>query len=650
MTNYTSVNLSQVIQDDYLSYSLAVIIGRAIPSLTDGLKPVQRRILTAMEWLGLKSNGRYMKSARVEGETMGKLHPHSGSYGAMVTLAAPWSNNLPLITGQGNWGSSVDGPAASRYTECKLAAFTEECILSNSETWTLTDNYDGSLKEPVTLNVKIPLVLLNGQEGIGVGFATKIPPHNLSEICDAVINGTPLIPDFPTSCYIVNDDGLNNYKHTGIGTMRLRACCGLEETEKVGRSKARTAFNFTCLPPNTNPEKIGAQIKDALEKGKLDGISSVVDLSDLSGDCIQVIAKPGTDTNRLRQLLYSCTDLESTYSARLLVVDGTRPIELSPSELITKWKAWRLDRLGIQFAFECDLKSKRLEIVMGLLKAIDKLDAVIKVIRAAASPKEALIELVGNRNLKFTTEQARAILEMKLRSLTNLDSEELSSEQSTLEQRLKELETLIKDPVARTNYMLKEVKAIGKKFGYNRRSSLIDLPPEITVGKTSVRQAAAAKPRFLLVDKTKGIVTQAKGPRGALVLEPSEKLVTLTQDGIIKKVASNYKGTLGNGYSLVLLAKKETDIISRKYLLVFTLEETLKAMVISGEDLTKVTSKGKAILPEGSQIVHFGEDSYTVQWISSRKKSTLLDLSVKQGKPGGKGIKIGNLTDINKLP
>jgi len=587
-----------------------------------------------------------MKSARVEGEVMGKYSPHGGSYGSIVTLAAPWNNNIPLVDGQGNFGSSVDNAASSRYTEAKLSAFAWEAVLQDSQTWDLKDNYDGSLKEPVALNVKVPLVLLNGQEGIGVGFATKIPPHNLSEICDAVVNGTPLIPDFPTSCYIVNDDGLNNYKHTGIGTMRLRACCSLEETEKVGRSKARTAFNFTCLPPNTNPEKIGAQIKDALEKGKLDGISSVVDLSDLSGDCIQVIAKPGTDTNRLRQLLYNCTDLESTYSARLLVVDGTRPIELSPSELITKWKAWRLDRLGIQFAFECDLKSKRLEIVMGLLKAIDKLDAVIKVIRAAASPKEALIELVGNRNLKFTTEQARAILEMKLRSLTNLDSEELASEQGTLEQRLKELETLIKDPVARTNYMLKEVKAIGKKFGTPRRSSLIDLPPEVTTGRTTVRTSAPAKPRFLKIDKAKGTIEQVKGPRGALVLEPSEKLVTLTQDGTIKKVASNYKGTLGNGYSLVLLAKKEADIISRKYLLVFTLEETLKAMVVSGEDLTKVTSRGKAILPEGAQILHFGEEPYTVQWVSTRKKPTVLDLSTKAGKPGGKGIKIATLDQV----
>ena len=647
MTNYTPVNLTQQIQDDYLSYSLAVIVGRAIPSLTDGLKPVQRRILTAMEWLGLKADGRFMKSARVEGETMGKLHPHSGSYGAMVTLAAPWSNNLPLINGQGNWGTSVDGPAASRYTECKLAAFTEECILSNSETWDLADNYDGSLKEPVTLNVKIPLVLLNGQEGIGVGFATKIPPHNLSEICDSVVNGTPLIPDFPTSCYIVNDDNLDNYKRTGIGTLRLRACCGLEETEKVGRSKARTAFNFTCLPPNTNPEKIGAQIKDALEKGKLDGISSVVDLSDISGDCIQVVAKPGTDTDTLRKSLYSCTDLETSYSARLLVVDGTRPVELSPSELITKWKAWRLDRLGIQFAFESELKTKRLEIVEGLLKAIDKLDAVIKVIRAAASPKEALIELVGNRNLKFTTEQARAILEMRLRSLTNLDSEELATEKETLETRLAELSTLINNPVARTNYMLKEVKAIGRKFGYDRRSALIDLPPEVSTGKTTTRSTTPAKPRFLKIDKDKGTVEQAKGPRGCLIVERNEKVITLTAEGTLRKIPSNFRGPLGEGYTEVLLAKKENDLAGKKFLAVFTIDDQLKAMVIAGEDLTKVTSKGKRMIPEGDTILHFGEDPYTVPWVNPRKKKVeLFPITTKPGKPGGKGIKVANLSEV----
>jgi DNA gyrase subunit A len=193
-----TTNLTSQIKDDYLAYSMAVLIGRAIPSLADGLKPVQRRILAAMRNLGLKPDGRYMKSARVEGEVMGKYHPHGSSYGAMVTLAAPWNNNLPLIDGHGNWGSSVDPAASSRYTECKLSPFSWNCLLDDSDTWQTTANYDNTLQEPVELNVKIPAVLLNGQEGIGVGFATKIPPHNLRDICDAITKGSLLTPSFPT--------------------------------------------------------------------------------------------------------------------------------------------------------------------------------------------------------------------------------------------------------------------------------------------------------------------------------------------------------------------------------------------------------------------------------------------------------------------
>jgi DNA gyrase subunit A len=232
-----------------------------------------------MKWLGLRPDGKYMKSARVEGETMGKLHPHGGAYGVMVTLAAPWNNNLPLISGHGNWGSSVDGAAASRYTECKLSPFAWDCLLDHSETWDTLPNYDGSLQEPIQLNVKVPTLLLNGQEGIAVGLSTKIPPHSLRDICDAIAKGTPLIPSFPTGCDIIRDDGLDSYTRTGIGTLRLRAKC---ETASTGTGrKAKTEIVFTNLPQGTNPEKIGQQIKEALDKGNINGISQVRDDSDL---------------------------------------------------------------------------------------------------------------------------------------------------------------------------------------------------------------------------------------------------------------------------------------------------------------------------------------------------------------------------------
>ena len=648
MENLLSTDLARQVQDDYLEYSLSVLVGRAIPSLTDGCKPIHRRILTAMKWLGLRPDGRYMKSARVEGEVMGKLSPHGSAYGSMVTLGAPWNNNLPLIDAQGNWGSSVDNAASSRYTEAKLSAFAWEALLDDSDIWKTMDNYDGSLQEPVELNVKIPLLLLNGHEGIGVGFATKIPSHNLADICDSVLNNTPLNPDFATGCDIVSDTGLAQYRLTGSGPIRCRAKVSTGLIEKTGKAKERSTLTFECLPPQTNPEKIGQQIKDALDKGQLSNITEVTDESDRTGDRITVVTKPGADIALIQQQLYQYTDLDTKYSAKMLVIDNLKPCELSTAEVISRWKTWRLAVLERKFITEKDSKEFRLEIVSGLLKAIDKLDLVIKVIRASASPKEALIELVGNRNLKFTAEQARAILEMKLRSLTNLDSEELTTESAELVARLETLKVLIQSEPARSKYMLAEIKQISKKFGEPRRSQLIDIPEGFATQNEpgQPRTPSVPKPRYIKVDTDKGILSKAPGPRGALVLQSTDKLITLTADGTLKKLPSNYTGTLSTSYSRVLLAKPESDVTTRKYLLVFTHNGALKAMVITGENLTKVTSKGKPILPEGTTILHFSEKPYVVHWVSGRKKPLTLDLTFKPGKPGGVGIKVGALTDV----
>lgn len=640
----TTTNLSRQMQSDYLAYSMAVIIGRAIPSLTDGLKPAQRRVLTAMKWLGLSPTGRYMKSARVEGETMGKLHPHGGAYGVMVTMAAPWTNNLPFIDGHGNWGSSVDGAAAARYTECKTSPFTWDCLLADSDTWQLIDNYDGSLKEPIELNVKVPAVLLNGQEGIGVGFATKIPPHSLRDVCDAVCKGTELVPSFPTGCDIVNDDGLAEYQKTGIGSMTLRA---KHTTGKVGTGKrARDQITFTNLPPNTNPEKVGEQIKNGLDKGSILGVTEVRDDSDLTGDRITLTLKSGTDLELATRQLYYYTDLDTRYSARLLVVDGTKPVELSPSELVSRWKAWRMDRLGVIFSHERDTKEHRLNIVQGLLKAISKIDLVIKLIRAAATPKDALIALVGERTLKLNKVQAQAILDMRLRALTNLDSEELTNEQNELEESIAELAELIGNEKKRENFLKKEVRAIGTRYGEKRRSEIIAPPVSLTVEKGTSRSAAPARPRFMKIDKKRGTVEQAKGPRGAMVVEGKEKVILATESGYLRKVPANFKGPIATEYSPVVLASRETEVTSKKYLVVFELDGALKAMVLSGSDLCKANSKGKTFLTEGAKLIHFGENAYTVTWKSKRKKPVVLDLSTKAGKPNGKGIKVGNMSDL----
>jgi DNA gyrase/topoisomerase IV subunit A len=402
------------------------------------------------------------------------------------------------------------------------------------------------------------------------------------------------------------------------------------------------------IPHGTNPEKIGEQIASALEKGALSGITAVIDESDLSGDRISVTAKSGTDIQLLTRQLYHYTDLDTKYSARLLVVDGTKPVELSPSELLARWCNWRLDRLGAKFRHELGASEARLEIVRGYLKAIDKIDAVIAIIRKAPSPKEALIELVSNKVFKFTGDQARAILEMKLRALTNLDSEELVAEENSLKDRIVELEALIQDDKARRAYMIKEIKAISVRHGEARRSEIIDPPEGLALEKGSSQQAATvARPRFMKIDMKRGVAEQVKGPRGAIIMEKTDKLITLTEDGTIKKVPPAYKGPLSSGFSPVVLAKKESEVAERKYLVVFTLEDTLKAMMVAGSDLCKVTSKGKNLLPENAELKYFGEGSYVVPWTSTRKKKVeLFPVSTKQGRPGAKGIKVAALTEI----
>lgn len=667
MERCVSTNLTTLLKEDYLAYSLSVIVGRAIPRYSDGQKPISRRILTAIKMLNLRPDGRFMKSARLDGEVLGKYSPHGSSYGAIVTLAAPWNNNYPLINGQGNFGDSTSQAAHSRYTEVKASPLLWEALLDDSDTWETVPNYDGSLQEPTELNVKFPYVLLNGQEGIGVGYACKIPSHGLRSIieatklvCKDVATDKAhaenlrkarelLLPDFPTGAQIVKDDQLEQYSKTGSGSIRCMAKVEISVQKRSGKAKDRPCLTFTSLPPGTNPEKIGEQVKNELEKGRIEGVAEVNDLSDLSGDCLQIVAKPGVNPEKLRDLLYAYTDLDSKFPAKTLVIDGVKPVELSPVQVIKKWVPWRLGRLQAKFLRELGLKKDRQHIVEGLIKAIDKMDLIIKKIRAAKDKAEAKESLMGG-TLKFTDKQAEAILEMRLRQLTGLDYDELVIELNTLKERIKELEVLVDDSdkgvAARKSYMVTEITAIGKKFGEDRRSPLIDAPfSGIVATKEKAQGVKQSKPRFIKVDMAKGTVQQAKGPRGAMVVDSKDKIILMTEDGLLRKVPSTFKGAISTGYYKVSLAKREQEVAVRKFLVVFELESQIKAMVVNGEDLCKATSKGKRWLPEGAKLLHFGEGSYTVNWVSKRKKPTVLGLDTKQGKPGGKGIKVAEAKD-----
>jgi DNA gyrase/topoisomerase IV subunit A len=255
---------------------------------------------------------------------------------------------------------------------------------------------------------------------------------------------------------------------------------------------------------------------------------------------------------------------------------------------------------------------------------------------------------VTNRTLKFTPDQARAILEMKLRQLTGLDESELQAEKEHLEELIVDLTDLIDNPSSRAVRCYKQMAEASKRHGNARQSQLIDPPDSLQVQRQSggAKQPSAPKPRFMSIDMKKGVVSQAKGPRGALVVDSKEKVVLITESGYLRKVPANFKGPIAAGYSAVVLAKREVEVAERKYLVVFTLEGQLKAMVLSGADLIKANSRGKSYLPEGAELVHFGEGSYSVPWTSKRKKALTVDLTFKAGKPGGKGGKIAQIEDV----
>jgi DNA gyrase subunit A len=646
---------------DYLDYSMAVLLGRAIPDLYDGLKPAARRILQTMIEEGLVPDKKFVKCARVTGLTLAYYHPQGSCYGTLVNMATEWNNNVPWVNGHGNFGSSVDGPAAERYTEAKLRPSAVDILLQDRITWDTRPNYDGSRKEAVRFNSALPSILLNGDAGIAVGFATTLAPHNLRDIVKATVliaKGNVkkarelLLPDFPTGCDVIQDEQLLNYSQTGSGSIRCRARYEVSTQKREGRAKDRGMVTFTNLPPRVEPEKVGNQIKDALDKGRIDGIAEVIDESDLTGDRVSIIAKPGVDAEQLAQQLFAVTDLDTKYSAKTLVIDGTRPVELSPVAICERWFEWRLGRLEIKFTHELDLTEARLELVRGFLKAIDKIDAVIKIIRSSASPKEALTELVTNRTLKFTGDQARAILEMKLRALTNLDTEELLAEQTELDARRLTLIDLVKDRDARSTWALEQMEELAKRHGECRRSTLVEFTPALakvtTTGATKRNLTPQApKPRFLKIDLKRGVVEKAVGPRGATILDAKDKLIVLNENGFFRKVPATFKGPIADSFVPLLLAKKEAEVALRKYLCVFKLEGVLKAVVFEGEALCKVTSAGKQALPVGAELVHFGEGEFTLNFVSTRKKPVQVSLgNTKVGKPGAKGIKLANLDEV----
>jgi DNA gyrase subunit A len=655
----TNIDVVEELKSSYLEYSMAVLVGRAIPDLYDGLKPVTRRILTAMKWLGLRPDGRYMKAARVEGETMGKLHPHGGAYGAMVTAAAWWTNNHPLVDGWGNWGSPTDGAAAARYTEAKLTEFAWDALLQDTDTWVTRPNYDGSLQEPVQLNARVPLVLLNGSEGIGVGYATKIPTHNLRGVAkalralvddDIITAKNSLAPDFPTGCYVVKDEGLVEYLNTGVGSIRMRAHCASEQIDYGKRSK-RTALVFTNLPLYTNTEQVGGQIKDGIEKGKITTVADVRDETDRGGIRLVVVLKANADEARARAEIFKNTSLDTKFSARNLVIDNLKPVQLAPHDMLIRWAGWRDRRLVASLKAELEKRRGRLEVVQGLITAITTIDDVIIQIRAAKDRAEAKQRLV---KMQYTERQADAILDMRLAQLTKLDDKQLQQEAKEIQARIKAILALTSSEKKRREYIVSEVEEIAERHGNARRSEGIDPPNEMAVETVKVEgrkvQIAQSGPksRYVMVDEEKGILTQLKAPRGAnFVIPDDQKMVFVCDNGYFYKVNARHRGPLSDSPTKVLLRGSTTNLPQDSIVAVWKTTEGIFGNVIPWDELLRTTSKGKRWLPEDAELLHIGTDPYELKYESKRKKPKVISAKTIKPRPvHGKGNKLAKAEEV----
>lgn len=467
----------------YIDYSMSVIVSRALPDVRDGLKPVQRRVLFGMSELGLTSTGQTKKSARIVGEVMGKYHPHGdlSIYETMVRMAQDWSLRYKLVDGQGNFGS-IDGysAAAMRYTEARVSALTEEILLDlDKDTVDFVNNFDDTLREPVVLPAKAPLLLLNGASGIAVGMATNMAPHNLNEICDAIIAyiRNPEIsvaellkyvkgPDFPTGGTILGTQGIREAFETGRGRIVIRARSEIEVSPKSGRE----SIVVHEIPYMVNKKELIENIARLVESKKIDGIAFVNDESDRNGMRIVIKLKMGAVANVVLNMLYKYTQLQSTFSVNnIALVDG-RPRLLNLIQLIKYFVRHRHNVIVRRAEFELKKAEARAHILEGLLKALDFIDEVISIIRNSQSVEEAKSTLAGR--FGFTDAQASAIVEMRLRQLAGLERVKLRNEYDELMARIKRLKDILGSQELQMDIICEEMEQLKSKFGDERRTNI----------------------------------------------------------------------------------------------------------------------------------------------------------------------------------
>ena len=516
-----SVAISEFTERSYLNYSMYVVLDRALPSLADGLKPVQRRIVYAMSELGLAASSKYKKSARTVGDVLGKFHPHGDSacYEAMVLMAQPFSFRYPLVDGQGNWGSQDDPKsfAAMRYTEARLSGFAEMLLSELGQgtvEWGL--NFDGTLREPRLLPARLPNVLLNGSSGIAVGMATDIPPHNLREVVSACIrlldnSRTSLDdlcdhvkgPDFPSGGEIVTPQAeIRDIYRTGYGSIRQRAVW-VDENGDIA---------ITALPYQVSGERVIEQIANQMNAKKLPMVGDIRDESDHENP-IRIVIEPRSnrvDRAVLMTHLFATTSLEQTYRVNMNMIglDG-RPKVFDLREALKQWLEFRLETVKRRLSYRLDRVVKRLHILDGLLIAFLNIDEIIKIIRKEDEPKRVLV-----KRFKLSETQAEAILELKLRHLARLEEIKITGEQQALSREKAELQKILKSRDRLKTVVKKELTADAEEFGDDRRSPLVEREAAQALSESAL---IPSEPITVVLSK-KGWIRAAKG----LEVDPRE--------------------------------------------------------------------------------------------------------------------------------
>jgi DNA gyrase subunit A len=575
-------NIEDEMKTSYIDYSMSVIVGRALPDVRDGLKPVHRRILFTMKEMGVRHNTAYKKSARIVGDVLGKYHPHGDSsvYDAMVRMVQDFSLRYPMIQGQGNFGSiDGDSPAAMRYTEVRLAAIADEMLADiDKDTIDFTPNYDGSLLEPLVMPSRLPNLLINGSSGIAVGMATNIPPHNLTEVVDATIaymenNDIQIAeigkiikgPDFPTAGIIHGKAGIKNYFETGRGSIVTRAKAEIEEMKGN-----REAIIINELPYQVNKAHLIETIAGLVRDKKIEGISDLRDESDRDGMRIVIEIKRDGNSSIVLNQLFKHTQMESSFGVIMLALVNNKPKVLNIKQMLHYFVEHRKEIITRRTKFELAKAEARAHILEGLKIALDNLDAVIKTIKESKDVETARTRLI--ERFKLSKLQAQAILDMRLQSLTGLERDKIEAEYLELIKLIEKLKGILADTKKVLAIIKEELLEIKENYGDDRRTKIL----------------AQAAEEFAIED----------------LIDEEDVVVTLSHAGYVKRLpVTTYRQQRRGGKGVTGMTTREDDFVenmfvtnTHAYMMLFTNKGRVYWVRVFEIPEGGRTSKGKAIV------------------------------------------------------